>query len=809
MSFVTFAFVKKNKIPSTVYPITFLIFLLSASFLTITAQAQQTKHRFKTINKIKSEYRAVDLSYMADSSVLNRSDYLTRLQTVFQTINEVKVVTSSFTKLPAIEDHLTQDESAVGLLKERLKQSDRSLNLQNLQMYQTLLDELDKRNEACLKDLQDYDESLNEVKTQILTLRKDTVLHRIFVTDSLKAIFKPQLTDIGKKRLAMDSLIKTNTSIINSLEARTSANIININELTYLTDGQINSAGLKAFSKERRYLWEPSAPRNGKNGMSMQRFMQTEQQLSKYYFVYTRSSRLLLLFTGVVFFFWVFFNFKSLKVRDRLDAIKAFEFNFIREKPFQISIVLILTLAPVFDLLAPSLYIELVHIILSISLAALFFKRLPRDIFFKWCLFALLLIAPAILRMLGLPPRFQRWVIFFFSLASCAFGVLMYKQLKNKVGRYKILLPVGLIYIAFNFMAIVCNLFGRYTLTQIFYTTAVSAFLHAVSLIIMASMFTEALLLQIKSSRIRKHYPENFDWVPVVQSIKSLFNIVIFLIWLTLFLVNLNIFDGLYDFTLSILTEKRTIGSLSFTFGGIVLFLLIIWFANFLQKYIAYFFGDTGDDSLDDNKGERSKLIVTRLVLLTGGFLLAVAASGLPIDKITVVLGALGVGIGLGLQNIVSNFVSGIILIFDKTLRIGDVVELSDKKGRVKEIGIRASTLLTDDGAEIIIPNGNILSNNIINWTLTNNQMRIVLEYVISKPYNHDEVVDIIKTSIAANENILLVKEPRILINPKTKTSSSVKIYFWCKDISQGENTQSSINAIIYDQLEAKGIDIL
>jgi small-conductance mechanosensitive channel len=78
--------------------------------------------------------------------------------------------------------------------------------------------------------------------------------------------------------------------------------------------------------------------------------------------------------------------------------------------------------------------------------------------------------------------------------------------------------------------------------------------------------------------------------------------------------------------------------------------------------------------------------------------LLAVAASGLPIDKITVVLGALGVGIGLGLQSIVNNLVSGIILFFDRPLRIGDVVEIGDKKGRVKAIGIRSSTCLQQMG---------------------------------------------------------------------------------------------------------------
>ncbi|WP_254070949.1 mechanosensitive ion channel family protein [Pedobacter sp. L105] len=784
--------------------ISFLFVLLTAMFCgSLSAQAQHKKSRYRPID------RSTDLSYLADSSVLTRSDYLARLEMVFEAVNQVKVTTASFTKLKAIGEHLTQDEAAIGLLKERLKQTDRLLNLQNLQMYQTLLDELQTRNEACLEDLQGYDESLNEVKTKILTLRKDTVLHKVFTVDSLKAIFKPQLQEIGAKHLVMDSLIRCNTGLINSLSARASANIINVKELTYLTDSQLTAAGVKAFGKERRYLWEPSNKLTSNQTMGFKRFMESEQQISAYYFVYTRSSRYLLLLSGAIFFFWVFFNFKSLVVRDRLDAVEPFNFNFIRQKPFQVSIIFILTLAPVFDLLAPALYIELIHILLTLSLTALFYKRFPRDVFYKWCIFGLLLIVPVILRNLGVPQRYQRWIVFFFSIASSVYGIMMYKLLRDKVGRYKIMLPVGLIYVLFNLLAVVCNLFGRYTLTQIFYTTAISAFLHAVSLIILGTMITEAFLLQIKSSRVRKHYPENFDWVPVVKSIKGLLNILMFLVWLTLFLVNLNIFDALHDFFIAVLTEKRTIGSLVFTLGGIVLFLLIIWLANFLQKYIAYFFGDTGDDSLEENKGERSKLIVTRLVLLVGGFLLAVAASGLPIDKITVVLGALGVGIGLGLQNIVSNFVSGIILIFDKTLRIGDVVELSDKKGRVKEIGIRASTLLTDDGAEIIIPNGNILSNNIINWTLTNNQMRIVLEYIISKPFDRDEVTEIIKKAIAANENILVLKEPKIIFNPKTKVSSSVKIYFWCKDISQGENTQSSINAMIYDELESKGIEIL
>lgn len=90
-------------------------------------------------------------------------------------------------------------------------------------------------------------------------------------------------------------------------------------------------------------------------------------------------------------------------------------------------------------------------------------------------------------------------------------------------------------------------------------------------------------------------------------------------------------------------------------------------------------------------------------------------ASGIPLDKLTVVLGALSVGIGPCMQNIVNNFVSGIILIFEKPFQIGDFVELADKKGKIQDIGIRASKMLTQQVSEVIIPNGDLISNRFTN----------------------------------------------------------------------------------------------
>jgi len=150
------------------------------------------------------------------------------------------------------------------------------------------------------------------------------------------------------------------------------------------------------------------------------------------------------------------------------------------------------------------------------------------------------------------------------------------------------------------------------------------------------------------------------------------------------FTTNLNIYETLSDTITQFLTLPRTIGSFTFTLSGALLSVGIIWIANFLQKYIAFFFGDVGDDASFDKQRPALAPAGHPAHPVTLGFLLAVAASGLSMDRITVVLGALGVGIGLGLQSIVNNFVSGIILIFDRPLRPGDTVEIGDKKGRVK-----------------------------------------------------------------------------------------------------------------------------
>jgi small-conductance mechanosensitive channel len=107
------------------------------------------------------------------------------------------------------------------------------------------------------------------------------------------------------------------------------------------------------------------------------------------------------------------------------------------------------------------------------------------------------------------------------------------------------------------------------------------------------------------------------------------------------------------------------------------------------------------------------------------GFLVTIMLLGLDLTKLTIILSALGVGIGFGLQGIVNNFISGLILLFEQPVRIGDTIEMGEVWAEIKRIGLRSTTVRTFDESEVIIPNADLVSNLVTNWTLNNRQARL------------------------------------------------------------------------------------
>jgi small-conductance mechanosensitive channel len=121
------------------------------------------------------------------------------------------------------------------------------------------------------------------------------------------------------------------------------------------------------------------------------------------------------------------------------------------------------------------------------------------------------------------------------------------------------------------------------------------------------------------------------------------------------------------------------------------------------------------------------------------------------------------VGIGFGLQNIFNNLVSGIILVFERPLQVGDTIEVGHLTGVVKAIGIRASTVRTFDGSEVIVPNGNLISNELINWTHSDSQRRLIIKIGVAYGTDPNEVIKILLSVTKKNKGLLEDPEPYVL----------------------------------------------
>ncbi|MBN8718870.1 MAG: mechanosensitive ion channel [Sediminibacterium magnilacihabitans] len=695
---------------------------------------------------IKHVHHRTDSTFFTENAGPQQSDYLESLEQVFQVLNKVPIVTSSFLNLDDIEHDLGQNDSAVAILKERMAYT-HSLNIRSLQVYNTLLDKLAVTMKRYEDNLDEYRTKLEGLKKEILGLRKDTLIGQIFKDTALHTVFTPQLKRLRSKWREADSLLKSSTNVINNLKSRVAANNITIADLLFQVDAISDDLRYNAFGKEQRL--------------------------------------------------------------GKLSSITEFHFHYISPLPVIACLVFTLNLAPLFDPRAPAVYIEYSQLLLVLALGILFYRRLPKHYFMLWCIFIVLSFTLYFAESGHLLATYSgRWVRLMLNAVSAALAVYFFFTSKEKPGRSWLVRFAVIIYLALHLTAIVCNLLGRVTLSQIAGSTAAFSLSSAIGLMVFVQLITETFLLQIQSSRMRKNYPDSFEFVGIARSITKLMGIVAAIVWLIVVTNSLNVYDMLGDTLSGLFNTPRSVGKISFTFNGILLFLGIIWIANFFQKYIAYFFGDTGDDASIDDRNQRSRLLVTRLVLLIAGFFLAVAASGLPIDKITFVLGALGVGIGLGLQGIINNFVSGIIIIFDRPIRLGDTVEVGGKKGRVKEISIRSSTILTDEGAEVIIPNGDVLSHNIINWTLSNNQVRATLSFNLDKTTYTDAIQPDIKELVKTIPGIFLRKEPELAIEHVTSKAVRLKVSFWCTDVGSSSAISAAAREAIYNYLEKKGIEV-
>ncbi len=297
---------------------------------------------------------------------------------------------------------------------------------------------------------------------------------------------------------------------------------------------------------------------------------------------------------------------------------------------------------------------------------------------------------------------------------------------------------------------------------------------------------------------------------PVIyRKLLSFINFLSWFAWIALTLKLFNIGDDIYSGFKALLTNEMHIGTVTITGGSFILFIIIIWATIWISRMVKIVIEGEVAPRVKMKRGVPGAMaLVLRIFVITVGFLFAIAAAGFGMDKFAILLGALGVGIGFGLQNIFNNLVSGIILAFERPIQEGDIIEVGNLWGTVKEIGIRASTIYTFEGAEVIVPNGNLISNELINWTLTDRNRRV--EIIIGVAYGTDpvKVLEILRNVSEEHKEILQEPAPLALFTGFGDSSLDFKLLFWIPRADNRVIIQSEVNIVINNALKKAGIQI-
>jgi small-conductance mechanosensitive channel len=243
--------------------------------------------------------------------------------------------------------------------------------------------------------------------------------------------------------------------------------------------------------------------------------------------------------------------------------------------------------------------------------------------------------------------------------------------------------------------------------------------------------------------------------------------------------------------------------------GDVLAFGVVVWVTVQLSRAVRALLEE--DVFARVRLGHGVALALSSLVhyaILLVGFMVGLGALGIDLTRITIIAGAVGVGVGFGLQNIVNNFVSGLILLFERPIQVGDSVQLGTLTGEVKRIGIRSSTVRTFEGAEVIVPNASLVSDQVTNWTLSDRMRRIDLDIGIAYGTDPKRVIDLLSAVARANPGVLPEPAPIVLFLGFGDSALNFQLRAWTARFEEWLRTRSELGVAVQAALKAEGIDI-
>jgi potassium efflux system protein len=484
------------------------------------------------------------------------------------------------------------------------------------------------------------------------------------------------------------------------------------------------------------------------------------------------------------------------------------------ERPISSALVLTLLLTSVLHPYAPFILSDVTALVAIVPIMRLFRDTARREIRIALLTLTVLLVfstlrrllppfsPPARLLMLGENVLMMTWVLVTFRNAR--FGAFGLSDLWRRG-----LASTAWVILAVVTLAIAANLAGNVSLCIILTHGILVSALSGVGLLT-GERVIEGLLVEIIVSRTAQRLRCVANRSSELRSRATrIVRVVMVVAWLLTALSEFGLLAPVLKAFSATLAAPLTIGTFSESLGSILAVLLILWASFTLARVVRIVLEEEALSRLALPRGVPAAISAgANYIIVLLGVLLALSAAGIDPGRIALVAGALSVGIGFGLQTVVNNFVSGLILLFERPIQIGDVIGLADVTGTVRRIGIRSSTIATFDGSEVIVPNATLIAERVVNWTLSSRQRRIEIKVGVAYGSDLTQVLSVLEGAVKDIPEVLAFPSPRALFVGFGDSSLDFILWVWTDRQDILAAVRSRVGVAVHDALREAQINI-
>jgi len=383
-----------------------------------------------------------------------------------------------------------------------------------------------------------------------------------------------------------------------------------------------------------------------------------------------------------------------------------------------------------------------------------------------------------------------------------------FNQLSNSAFTLKWLRRLLYLTQALLAVSLLANLFGFVTLAKVLgegvlHSAYLGALLYAAARIIIIVI---ALLLRTRRARAlafaRSHRDEIVLWSKRAAYFAAA------AVWLNGVLELFTVREEALAAAARVLDASVGFRNLTVSIGDVLSFLLVVAAAYYASKIIRAILQEDVLVRVPLKRGVPQAIATAiQYLLLVFGFVLALMAAGVELNRLTLLTGAFGVGIGFGLQNVINNFVSGLILLFERPVQVGDAVQVGTTSGDITRIGIRSSTISTAQGAEVIVPNAKLISDEVTNWTLSNQIRRVEIPVGVAYDSSPEQVMKLLVGAAKSDPDVLAEPEPFVVFKGFGDNALEFELRFWAPYQSY-VSIKSRVAVAVATALNEAGISI-